>query len=281
MAAKMTTGLLFFLLLVGTVPVAAGRISKPDFSIGINLDHDATTGTFGGATPRVRWNSDEVSVAGWFDVQGGIDSTFTDIKKAPDTYVWGEAKRIHEANAIAIRGDMRANERDVVDLDLRINNSFRNALGLRVLGSADLHSKFLTLDRVMASASIDTPLGMPGSLKVNPQYDLHSKVTDATAGYSFRNTSFKIEARRRKFTLAHVFGRENRNQIVPTLAATTAKNKDFGLSYSRDLSRGSISSKVTTTWKPDDSISVQWTDGNLDATVRAPLWVSSDAMSVE
>jgi len=65
----MTTGLLFFLLLVGTVPVAAGRISKPDFSIGINLDHDATTGTFGGATPRVRWNSDEVSVAGWFDVQ--------------------------------------------------------------------------------------------------------------------------------------------------------------------------------------------------------------------
>jgi len=68
--------------------------------------------------------------------KGGIDSTFTDIKKAPDTYVWGEAKRIHEANAIAIRGDMRANERDVVDLDLRINNSFRNALGLRVLGSA-------------------------------------------------------------------------------------------------------------------------------------------------
>ena len=76
----------------------------------------------------------------WFDfceqIKGGIDSTFADAKKAPDTYVWGEAKRIHKANAIAIRGDMHANERDVVDLDLRINNSFRNALGLRVLGSA-------------------------------------------------------------------------------------------------------------------------------------------------
>lgn len=69
MAAKKTTGLLFLLLLVGVVPIAAGRIPKPDVSIGINLDHDATTGTFSGATPRVRWNTDEVSVAGWFDVQ--------------------------------------------------------------------------------------------------------------------------------------------------------------------------------------------------------------------
>ena len=39
------------------------------FQIGLNFDHDTTTGNLGGAVPRVRWDSDEMSVAGLFDVQ--------------------------------------------------------------------------------------------------------------------------------------------------------------------------------------------------------------------
>ena len=73
--------------------------------------------------------------------------TLTDIKKPPETHIWGEVKRIFSSSsssnnnknknigAISIRGDMDANEREVIDLDLRVNG-FRNAAGLRVLGSA-------------------------------------------------------------------------------------------------------------------------------------------------
>lgn len=249
----------FLFLLVGTA--TAGRIPKPDISIGLNFDHDTTTGNLGGAVPRVRWDSDEMSVAGLFDVQGGVDLTLTNIKKSPDTYVWGEAKRIFSNNvgAISIRGDMDANEREVIDLDLRVNG-FRNAAGLQVLGSADLHSNSIALDKVLASTTIDTPFG--GSLKLNPRYDLRSNVPDATIGYSFRNTNFKVDAQQKRFTLAHVFGK---NRVVPTV---TASGRDFSVSYSRDLEE---SGQVTTTWTPDDAIAVQWTDGDWGATIRAPL----------
>lgn len=256
--------LLSFLLLVGAA--TARRIPKPDISIGLNLDHDTATGSLGGAVPRVRWDTDQVSVAGYFDVQGGIDATLTDVKKVPDTYVWGEAKRINKASAIALRGDMNANEPDAIDLNLRING-FRNNLGLQVLGSADFQTKSLAVDKVMASTSIDKPFGIPGSLKINPRYDVQTKVPDATVGYSVSKfTSFKADAQQRRFTLAHTFGKKKRNQIVPTLST---QGKELSISYSRDLQNGS--GRVTTTWTPDDSVALKWSDGDWDATIRAPL----------
>lgn len=127
------------LFLIGTV--AAGNIPKPDFSIGLNFDHDTTAGSLGAAVPRVRWDSEEMSVAGCFDVQGGIDSTLTNIRKPPQTYIWGEAKRIlsNNAGAVAIRSDMNVNELEEIDLDLRVNG-FHNTVGLRLLGSASAYS---------------------------------------------------------------------------------------------------------------------------------------------
>lgn len=69
--------------------------------------------------------------------KGGIDSTLTNIREPPETYVWGEAKRtiLSNTGAVAIRGDMNAIEHEVIDLDLRINGC-HNAVGLRLLGSA-------------------------------------------------------------------------------------------------------------------------------------------------
>lgn len=123
----------------------------------------------------------------------------------------------------------------------------------------------------MASTSLDAPFGMPGSVTVNPRYDLRRKVPDATVGYSFRTTSVKIETRDRTVTLAHAFGKDNRNQLVPTLATTTKRGGGSSLSYVRDLGSGGGSGKVTTSWTPNDSVAMLWTDGNWDATLRAPL----------
>lgn len=75
--------------------------------------------------------------------KGGIDLTVTDVKTLPETYVWGELKRFFRRNiesststsAISIRGDIDANNRKIIDLDLRVNG-FNNNVGLRVLGSA-------------------------------------------------------------------------------------------------------------------------------------------------
>lgn len=74
-----------------------------------------------------------------------------------------------------------------------------------------------------------------------------------------------MDVQQRRFTLSQTFGRGNRNTIVPIVSTTTG---DVSLSFSRDLSGNG---RVTTTFKPDDSVAVQWSDGDWDATIRAPL----------
>eukprot|EP00536_Pseudo-nitzschia_multiseries_P016576 jgi/Psemu1/221761/e_gw1.1154.5.1 len=250
--------------------------------IGFNLDHDSTTGTLGGASPRVRWDSNELSVgAGWFDVQGGIDATVNDFETVPDTYLWGEARRIFRPNnsnsklnseresAIAIRGDVHANHCETVDLDLRIN-ARDNTLGLRLLGSAYVRSKSLVLDRILASTRLDSPLGLPGRLTINPEYDPHSGTPDAVLGYTVRSTSVRVEAQNRRLTLSQA-DRIN-YRFVPTL---DARKKQLSVSVvreefasARNLGGGGT---VAATWIPNDSVSVKWADGNWEATVTAPL----------
>jgi hypothetical protein len=126
----------------------------------------------------------------------------------------------------------------------------------------------------LASTSIDAPY-IGGKLKINPRYDLRTNIPDATVGYSFRDTSFKVDGQSKKLTIAHIFA-EN-NKIIPSLTMSKPGPgglgkrilpQDFSLSYCRDLQTGG---QVTTTWKPDDSISIRWNDGGWDATIRAPI----------
>ncbi|MGK3761829.1 MAG: hypothetical protein ACI8RD_014147 [Bacillariaceae sp.] len=39
------------------------------YQIGFNIDHDTTSGSLGGAQPRVRWQTDDISIGGLFDLQ--------------------------------------------------------------------------------------------------------------------------------------------------------------------------------------------------------------------
>jgi hypothetical protein len=160
---------------------------------------------------------------------------------------------------------MNVNEHEVIDLDLRVNG-FGNTAGLWLLGSADFSSNSVILDKIMASKNIDTPFGMPGKMVVNlyPPMNMQS-IPVATVEYSHNNTSLKVDVQQGRLTLSRAFGRRNRNKIVPTISAKTG---DFGLSYSRDLSGGG---RVTTSWKPNDSIFLRWTDGDWEARIRAPI----------
>jgi len=85
--------------------------------------------------------------------------TVTDVQTPPETHVWGEMKRFFRTtssnantkaattttseSAISIRCDMDANEREIIDLDLRING-FNNNAGIRVLGSAGTYLYYTT-----------------------------------------------------------------------------------------------------------------------------------------
>lgn len=200
----------------------------------------------------------------------------------PRASLWGmAATKTSRLPQISIRGDYDAkDENDAVDLDLRLKDVLtRNNMNLRVLGSYNLKSQTVKADLVSTSVSIDPPV-IGGKFKIDPQYDLNSMRPDATVGYSFRDTSFQVDGRSKKLTISQFFGNK-KNKIVPSLKLGAREDsnsedgsgnssflKDFSLSYSRSLSEGG---KITATWKPDDSLSVQWNDGGWNANIRAPI----------
>jgi len=73
--------------------------------------------------------------------KGGIDSTLANIRKPPDTHVWGEAKRnlSNDIGTVVLRGDMDAMKREEIDLSVRVN-AFRDLATIGVLGSAGMYT---------------------------------------------------------------------------------------------------------------------------------------------
>jgi hypothetical protein len=122
----------------------------------------------------------------------------------------------------------------------------------------DLTGPYLTVDKVQLSKSLDA---LGGTLMLNPSYSIANQSADAVVGYTYGPTSMKVDAQKKQLSVTHSFAQ---NTISPTVSA----GGDFSLSYSRTLDDYG---KVTTTWKPDDSIKVQWNYDGWDATVVAPL----------
>lgn len=123
----------------------------------------------------------------------------------------------------------------------------------------DLLSPGVAVDKIQVTKSIDT---LGGTVSFNPKYDVPSNTPDLTVGYSIGDTDIKVDADQRKLTIAHSFA--GGNKVTPSVTA----GGDFSLSYSRPLLEGG---QLTTTWTPDDSIKVSWTDGGWDASLIAPL----------
>ncbi|KAG7339572.1 hypothetical protein IV203_025090 [Nitzschia inconspicua] len=246
----------YYSLLTVLLPtlVAAG-VPKPDISVGLNVGHDTNVGTIGGVTPRIQWESEPTIIAGC-DVQGGLDVTITDVKETPRTFVWGKLKKSFPDVTLSVRGEMDANARDIVDVNIQASGF---GTGIQVTGSADLVTPSVSVDKVQLNKNLDA---LGGTLSLNPSYDVATRVPDAVVGYSYGPTSMKVDAQRKQLTVSHTFRTKN------TISPTVSVGGDFSLSYSRTLADG----KLTTTWKPDDSIKVQWSDGSgWDATVVAPL----------
>lgn len=119
-------------------------------------------------------------------------------------------------------------------------------------------TKSVTLSKVQVTKDIST---IGGTLTLTPKYDLGSSKGDIRLGYAMDGTSFQLDAQSKKLTVAHSFS--DRDTIVPTVNLAG----DVSLSYSRNLDKG----RITTTYTPNDSVKVQWSDGVYETTFKAPL----------
>jgi hypothetical protein len=134
-------------------------------------------------------------------------------------------------------------------------------------------AKTVSISKAKVTKAIDVPMG--GTLTLTPTYNFGSSKGDITLGYGIDNTAFQLDVEKRKLTVSHSF--LETNQITPSITADGA----VSLAYSRSLESGG---KITTTWTPNDSVKVQWSEGGWDTTVHAPMAgyynVNSDAIKV-
>jgi hypothetical protein len=123
---------------------------------------------------------------------------------------------------------------------------------------SDTKAKRTEISKVQLSKDIFTPVGI---LSLNPLFDVPSKSGDIRFGFSLDNTSFQVHTGQQRLTVSHSFSESE--TITPSVSA----DGDFNLSYSRGLSKGTLN----TSYAPNDSIKVQWADGEWQTTFKAPL----------
>lgn len=115
----------------------------------------------------------------------------------------------------------------------------------------------VALDKIVMTKDFSA---LGGTLAVSPKYNVGGD-TDLTVGYKLDNTSVKVDTAGKKLTVAHSFNG------VDTISPTVNVAGDVSLSYTRKLDKG----QVKTTYTPDDSIMVQWSDGVYETTFKAPI----------
>ena len=126
------------------------------------------------------------------------------------------------------------------------------------LGCCRIGAKSNSLSYVQVTKDIST---IGGVLTVTPKYNLENAQGDLSLGYALDGTSIKVDAQKKQLTVAHAF--TNKDTITPTINL----DGDVSLSYSRRLDQG----KLTTTYTPNDSVQLQWSDGVYETTIKAPL----------
>jgi len=243
----------FTALFVSLLGTAYAGVTRPAVTIGFNIGAD-TDGPLGGLEPKVQWQT--TGYVQGCDLEGGIDMTVKESDAPPATLLWGKIKRfIPGYGDLSARAELDANSPEVVDVDLRFNG-FGTAVQLE--GSADASAKTVNFSNAQLVKDVDI---LDGILTLNPKYDFETSKANARVGYTMQNTYVQIDAEKRQLTLAQALS--NRDKITPTVNA----DGDFSVAYTRLLDVG----KITTTWTPNDSIKLEWTDGVWETTIRAPL----------
>jgi len=102
---------------------------------------------------------------------------------------------------------------------------------------------------------------MGGTLAISPKYSVGGKA-DVSVGYAMDNTAIKIDTAGKKLTIAQSF-----HDGVDIISPTINMAGDVSLSYTRKLDKG----QIKTTYTPDDSVMVQWSDGVYQTTFKAAM----------
>lgn len=132
---------------------------------------------------------------------------------------------------------------------------------VQVKGAAnfELDSPSVAISNVKVSRRMDV---MDGELTIVPSYNVAARKVDVNFAYEMEDTIVELDVAPSKQILT-VSQRLGDNVVTPSITT----DGEFDLQYRRSLPSGSL----TATYKPNDSVEVEWEDGPWQATVTTPM----------
>ena len=250
--------------------------------------------------PSISWEGS--SKSGDLDLSYGIEADArptTDIASLPRN-IWGKASTNVAGWGVSARAERK---RDNADTGVEVDLDNEDAdLSVRMVASA---GNGFSVNRVEATKGLDVS---GARVTINPRYDLGSEEADVVVSYDNGDTNVKLtasadsqeveanhsmgdtkigvkaSAASQEITLDHTMDNTNikltasaDNQEVTirqrlddsNVVAPTINNKgDISVAWERSLGDDS---SLTATLKPNDSLNVEWNDGDWTASVDCGL----------
>lgn len=115
--------------------------------------------------------------------------------------------------------------------------------------------------------SLTKGFSVPGQARmtVNPRYDIPSKTGDITVGYGNRLTAVEVNGSLTEQSVKLSQQLDSKNRIAPSFAVQSRK---LAIEWERDLGSGNT---LTTTLRPNESLDVNWKDGEWEANIEVPI----------
>ncbi|CAJ1961905.1 unnamed protein product [Cylindrotheca closterium] len=287
-----------FSLFVLTAIAGTAAAGKPQLSISVR---DGNFDGLDGLDPSISWEG--ASNTGDVDLSYGIEAAArptTDIASLPRN-VWGKASTNVAGWGVSARAERNMQDSADTGVELDMDNEDAD-LSLRMVASA---GNGFSVNRVEATKGLDVD---GARVTINPRYDLGTEEADVVLSYDNGNTNVKLTASadnqevdakhnmgdtifgviasadNQEVTLDHTMDKTNvkltasvDNQEVTirqqlddnnSVAPTINNRGDISVAWERNLGDDS---SLTATLKPNDSLDVEWNDGDWTANVNCGL----------
>lgn len=201
--------------------------------------------------------------SGDFDVKYGVDTDLRatkEIRSLPKS-VWGKASTDVSGWDVTARAELDLQDLRSLYLDLDLDSRDVD-LSVHVVASA---TGEFNVDAVEATKGFKSG---DKRVTVTPRFDLGNNINDVVVKYSYDKTDVTLTASgdAQKITVSQQISDEDR------FSPTVSSKGDLSLEWEHRLKKDS---KVTTTFRPSESLNVKWEDSEWTANVKMPLDGSS------
>mmetsp|Transcript_21637 Transcript_21637/g.45130 ORF Transcript_21637/g.45130 Transcript_21637/m.45130 type:complete len:264 (-) Transcript_21637:123-914(-) len=244
------------------VTIAAVSAGRPQLSIQVR---DGSFDGLDGLDPSLTWSSSTKS--GDYDLEVGVDVAArptADLASLPRS-AWGVASRSFGAWGVSARADVERDNMDNAAIEVNADNS-GDDLSFKLFANAG--SSGSSVNRIEATKSFNSG---DARVTVNPRMDVASKDVDVTIGYDAGRTNVEVEASQQEQTLKVSQQIDDDNRVAPSFALRSGK---VAVEWERNLGDDN---SLTTTFRPDEEIEMEWKDADWTANIQMPL--SGNAIS--